>query len=200
MATKSLTIAIDETMLQRIADALGPLKAAEVMDVCQKVAKAALVEWYEWIAGSRRYLSLTEQQIDRIAFLYQEFLPAERPSAADISYRFNVPDGPAGYISRVLSDRKFTLWREQGLKELRKVIQGRVKDAKKRLADNEGDKKTTIRLTKAAVRELERSFAECLKTNDSLSLPQRGATSGDQVEMSLEWAAVAALSELEELK
>jgi len=106
MATKNVTIAVENEVLQALAASVDAEKPNEVTTACEKIAQAALLEWYEWMTGSRRYLSLTEQQIERVAYLYRELLPKERPSATDISYRFKIPDGPASYLSRVLGDRK----------------------------------------------------------------------------------------------
>jgi hypothetical protein len=199
MATEKLTISVEKAVLQDIAAALGAEDAKKTA-ICENFALHAVLEWHAWLKGSRRYLSLTEQQIERVALLYEDLLPGERPSGPDISHRFNIPDGAAAYISRVLSGRKFTQWRQQGLVELKKAIQAKARDAAARVKANEGDKLTGLRLTKIAVRELERCLDESLKRNGALALPRRGATSGEQVELSVEWATIAALAEHPDLK
>lgn len=189
MATEKLTINVDKKVMQDIATAFG-VEDARKQEILEKVAVQALLEWHAWLSGERRYLSLTEQQIDRVASLYESLLPGERPSAPDISHRFSVPDGAAAYISRVLSERKFTHWRKQGLLELRELIQTKSKDAQERIQKREGDKLTSIRLTRIAVRELERCLDELARKDNSLTLPRRGATSGDQVELSIQWNTI----------
>ena len=201
MPDQPVSITIKGDAVQLLSEAFSNTEQIKQADLCKAIAQLAVDEWLNWLSGERRFLSLTEQHIERVSCMYERLLPGDRPTPSEISYRFKLPEGQAAYISRVLSDRKFTKWRALGLAELKRLLNSRASDAAQRLKDREGEKKVSLKMSKMAVRELERCYNDCLKSDGNLSpASPNGRSIGDRVEIELQWLTVAALLKHTDLK
>ncbi|RPI80456.1 MAG: hypothetical protein EHM41_22710 [Chloroflexi bacterium] len=107
----------------------GQLSDGEIQ---QKFAQLALNAWINWISGSKRYNSLTDQYMDWIEDCYTSLLSEnEAPSLDRLYNAFNIPYGQAQYIARVLNNKTMTRWRQKAICELKRVMAERLDDADK---------------------------------------------------------------------
>jgi hypothetical protein len=78
------------------------LKTIFGKDMTSDFANAALKEWIAWLDGSRRVMSTTELETERIYTIYQHILTDSIPSAGSIGQIFNLPLGRSQYVVRNL--------------------------------------------------------------------------------------------------
>jgi|GEM_PF-4712371 len=78
------------------------LKSVFQEDITTDFASAAFQEWVAWLDGSRRIMSTTELETERIYIIYNQILKNSIPSAGSIGQIFNLPLGRSQYIVRNL--------------------------------------------------------------------------------------------------
>ena len=114
----------------------------------------AFDNWLNWLAGKKRYNSLTEQYTDWIYEMYERLLPNETPSANQVYRCFNVPYGQAQYIARVLNNRDIPRLRQRALEDLKAQLLGQKEEIDKCIAKGDELAPIEIVLSKTAAREL----------------------------------------------
>ncbi|MEZ5853029.1 MAG: hypothetical protein R3D68_20535 [Hyphomicrobiaceae bacterium] len=72
----------------------------------------------EWIAGERRFESLSQQTEHWLARLYEELYRDEQPEATRIYARFGLPLPRAAYLTRLLLARNTGQWRDAAHREV----------------------------------------------------------------------------------
>lgn len=77
-----------------------------IKDTAAELAQLAIEEWLDWIDGSRRYSSDTDQSIDRIISIYGEIMPDVEPEISFLYNRFNIPYGRSKYIVQAIINRQ----------------------------------------------------------------------------------------------
>lgn len=83
-------------------EAFRTLKSVFQEDITTDFASAAFQEWAAWLDGSRRIMSTTELETERIYIIYNQILKNSIPSAGSIGQIFNLPLGRSQYIVRNL--------------------------------------------------------------------------------------------------
>jgi len=78
------------------------LKTIFGKDMTADFASAALEEWIAWLDSSRRVMSTTELETERIYTIYRDILTDSIPSAGSIGQIFNLPLGRSQYVVRNL--------------------------------------------------------------------------------------------------
>ena len=86
---------------QSVIDLLGE----EWQESIGQLAGAALTEWAAWLSSSRRPMSISELETERIHTIYQQVLLDSLPSANHLGRIFDLPMGRARYISQSLNYR-----------------------------------------------------------------------------------------------
>jgi hypothetical protein len=195
MSTKSLTLEVDPAAAQELARAFGITDPAKVDNLCNTFAQLAFFEWSNWLSGDRRFLSLTEQTIERVAQIYQKILNTQQPKVSQLYNQLNLPHGQASYICRVLNERTLSVWRKQGLTELKKALLQKRKTASDYVAANEGEVAITIAITKIALLELQRCYEELRTKSPDLPPPKRRSSFGDSCEIDLPSVTIVRLLE-----
>lgn len=115
----------------------------------------AFDNWLNWLAGKKRYNSLTEQYIDWFEQIYDHLLPeTEAPSVERLFNSFNVPYGQAQYIARVLNNRDTARWRDYARKELKAQLLRQKEEIDRCIAKGDELAPIEIVLSKTAAREL----------------------------------------------
>jgi hypothetical protein len=174
MPAENVSLKIEATVVERLTKALGIANSKDNATICQKIVELAFKEWDQWLSGSRRFLSLTEQTIERVADIYDTLLPNERPTPSELGHRMSIPYGQAVYACRVLGDRKFSRWREEGLRELKGEIKRRQPEAQQLLKSKANETQpVALSLSLWAYRELTRCFDELRRKDSSIEPPVR---------------------------
>lgn len=78
----------------------------DVEEIAAQLAQLAFEEWLDWIEGSRRYSSDTDQSIDRVISIYGEVMPEMEPEISFLYNRFNIPYGRSKYIVQAIVNRQ----------------------------------------------------------------------------------------------
>jgi predicted transcriptional regulator len=200
MPSKKLSLEVDPAAAQTIASAFGLTDSAKIDNALEKLAQLALSEWINWLSGTKRFLSLTEQTIERVAQIYERLLDNQQPKVSQLYNQLNLPHGQANYISRVLNERTLSTWRKQGLLELKKALTKNQTMASKNVAAKEGELAITITISKVALLELQRCYEEVRNLFPDLAPPKRRSTFGDSYEIDLPSATIVRLLEEPQLK
>ena len=105
-------VEIDDATASRISSAIG----GDPKRVHGLFGKWAIEELAAWIAGERRFRTLSEQYIAWTEGLYDRVLPPGQVPAFDKLYNdFNMTHGQAAYVVRALSDKRLAQWRKAAL-------------------------------------------------------------------------------------
>lgn len=176
-----ITIKVSEDACRYLEENLSNKTDGEsTSDLLERFSVIAFMEFYHWVAGTKRYRSITEQYIDWVEQMYTQILPQdEAPSGNRIYNSLNIPYGQATYIARVLSAKTLVHWRDIAKKELRDKLLERKTVAEQYLKEGTLDQLIQIQLSKIACIELERICSERHRKDDQFLLPQIGASSGD---------------------
>ncbi len=103
-----ITISLGDEHLPAIDAAfdLADATAAQKREAYKKFSLLATTLLSKWIAGSARYRSLTEMNIETVQALYEQLLTEEAPSADRLFNKFKLPPGQAAYIARFLMEKE----------------------------------------------------------------------------------------------
>lgn len=173
-----LTISMDipsETRAQ-LSRSFGPFATQEEeVAATARFAQMALGILCDWITGSKRYRTVTEQYIDWVEQVYAELLPTEEaPSIERIYNSLNMPYGQANYIARVLAAKTLVHWRTVATAELRTALEDKRKDAEAYIKEGSQGQAILIEVTQIAVHELLRVCNERRRRDRSYMIPQPG--------------------------
>jgi hypothetical protein len=92
---QTIEIQISDESISSLKDIFGK-------DIVVDFASAAFEEWIAWLDGSRRAMSTTELETERIYIIYKHILTDSIPSAGSIGQVFNLPLGRSQYVVRNL--------------------------------------------------------------------------------------------------
>ena len=126
----------------------------------------------DWITGSKRYRSLTEQYIDWVEKIYVNILPEDSKPKYDVLYNnFNMSPGQASYISRVLLEKNLTHWRKQAADELKHQLTSSYQKAMDLVAEGRTDVNIDVSISSLASNELKRISDHIRSEDDTFELP-----------------------------
>lgn len=139
-------------------------KDEELLVKVEKLREYAFEEWLNWISGTYRPTTLTEQTIDRVLIIYSKLID-EVPKMEDIIRGFNLPVGRARYIASSLKYTNNLEFVDKLLKELDAKL-----DAAEKNAAKSGE--AEIMLTKSLWDQLELVVGELVATGTQLDWPK----------------------------
>jgi hypothetical protein len=142
--------------------------------IASELAQLAVSSWIDWLAGAKRYTSLTEQHADWLEAIYVHLLPDDEAPAVDRVYNsFNVPYGQAQYISRVLSEKALTRWRRRAADALKLAMEAKLADVNVWIERGDTEANAEIIIDRLAYLELRIIVERLFKRNpDDISPPQ----------------------------
>ncbi len=150
----SINLSGDQTAVLERAFESSRFKTKD--ELAPALLQLAASAWIDWISGSKRYNSLTEQYTDWIEQIYEALLPeSEAPSPERLFNSFNVPFGQAQYIARVLNNRSMARWRVHALNQLKNRLLERKTEVYSWIEQNREMEKVEIPLLRPAALELE---------------------------------------------
>lgn len=177
----SISLTVPEVLRNSISLAFGPFESEEDEEkVIKGFAEMSLKACADWLAGNKRYRSLTEQYIDWVEQIYLLFLPeSEMPSAERIYNSFNMPYGQASYVARVLASKKLVPWRKKALDELYVALKDVEEAARGYVTDGDLGQPISIEVSEIALIELSQICSRRKRIDRGYLMPQHGARSGD---------------------
>jgi hypothetical protein len=168
-----------------VADHICLMMAPEFgkLDEEGTIAEFALLAFenlYDWLSGSERYNTLTQQYIEWLEAIYTRLLPAdEAPSYSRLYNKFNIPYGRSGYIIRVLNERELPHLRRTALREVETALEDVREKAEEAVNEKRPDQSLKVELSSLASREL-RNIANMLYRRDTRTLlPRHVGSYGD---------------------
>jgi hypothetical protein len=143
-------------------------------------ALLAFENLYDWLSGSQRYNTLTQQYIEWLAAIYTRLLPAdEAPAYSRLYNRFNIPYGRSGYIIRVLNERELPHLRRTALREVEAALEEVREKAEEAVDEKRPDQPLKVEVSSLGSREL-RNVANMLYRRDTGTLlPRQVGSYGD---------------------
>jgi hypothetical protein len=173
-----LALTLDDKTADAIAAAFD---SDDRDDACKTFATIAIRHFHEWIAGTRRYRSLTEQYTAWVEDFYDQLLPTtEAPSASRLYNSFNMPHGQATYIARILSDKVLKKWRQQAVVDLKADIERAWQTGEKLVKKGDNDRLVVVRTSKLGALELQRFSDEIWRQDKTYVAPTPKGSHGDQ--------------------
>lgn len=134
----------------------------------------------DWITGTKRHRSLTEQYIDWVESIYVNIMPDGAKPTSDVLYNnFNLSPGQAAYIARVLSEKKLSKWRALAKEELKTEITSKSVKAQKLVEKGDKEVKITISISKLAGIELKRLSNIIWENDKTFEIPKNHTGFGD---------------------
>ncbi len=98
----------------------------EINKKVEELKKLAFEEWVEWITGSYRPNSISENITDRIFKIYI-FLKEDIPKIEELVNYFNIPSGRARYIISVMKYGGHPKLKELSRKKLKSLLEEAIK-------------------------------------------------------------------------
>ena len=160
-------------------------------DVTSIFVGLATKAWLDWISGSERYSSLTEQYTHWVEQLYTSLLPEDEPPSTERLYSsFNFPYGQAQYIARVLGNKALTRWRMQARTVLVERLREKKPEVDKWLNDEKSikpnDSRTVhITLDRLGYQELKIELARLYRLDRERVIPPKAHSDGNLVSVSI---------------
>lgn len=177
--TLEITISVDDGTAKAVAQAFDRQAGQE--EACRLFAEIAIRHFCEWLSGSRRFNSLSEQYSAWVEDFYEKILPAtEAPNVHRLYNSFNMPHGQATYVARILSEKSLKRWRTQALTDLVADVQIAWDTAKDHLAKNEKNRVVLLRTSKLSGLELQRICDEIWRADKNFIPPTSKTGLGDQ--------------------
>lgn len=152
------------------------LKTIFGKDMTADFANAAFEEWIAWLDGSRRVMSTTELETERIYIIYQNILTDSIPSAGSIGEIFNLPLGRSQYVVRNLKYKYPKFFRERKISLIIQVLEA---------GKWSGDKKTCNIEISIECRELLDKTIKGLKADGKINSEVRGNVVFDSIRYEL---------------
>jgi len=174
-----ITIELSDDQVQRMETAFRRRRLDSVDDTLNALAKMAADSWVDWLSGSKRYSSLTEQYADWAEDIYVSLLPEDEAPSADRLYNsFSIPYGQAQYIARLLNNKTLTQWRQRAMDQLKSRMEDKLAEADDILRSGDATVDVEVIMSKLAYLELraiyERLFEEDPDTYGLYSARSRG--------------------------
>lgn len=181
----AVTIDIPDDVADLIAKAVD--RPADLQGACTDFASFAFEQMHDWIDGSARYRSLTDQYLEWVERLYDDVLPKGlAPTTTRLYNALNMPYGQANYIARALAEKALKDWRKEAFEILKKDMLQTWPVFDAFLKKNEGDRTAILRTTKLAGLELIRVSDEIWAKDRSFVPPTSKGGIGDQRAFDLE--------------
>lgn len=115
----------DRTLLTRL---VGPgTTAPSLTAAAEKIKELAFSEWMDWMSGLYRPISISQNNVDRIAKIYGSVV-GDVPTVNDLVDIFNLPIGRARYVISVLKYGSHPSFRHGALTKLASVLRDSIKD------------------------------------------------------------------------
>jgi hypothetical protein len=172
-----ITIDIEAAAAERIAVVVGGTDAGAANSA---FSKWAVEELAAWLAGQRRFRTLSEQYISWVEALYDGVLPRGQAPTFDRLYNdFNMTHGQATYVARALSDKRLTGWRTEALATLNRQLEAKRADAERFVHNREPNRTITLRTSRLGGVELLRLGSEAFVRNNVFAPPESKGNSGD---------------------
>jgi len=150
-----IDLELSDEQVQRIERAFRRCRFDDPQDVVTTLAQLAVASWVDWLSGEERYTSLTQQYTDWVEAIYVHLLSENAPPSIDRLYnRFNIPFGQAQYITRVLSNKTLTHWRQKAVERLKSALLQKLDDVDEWLENGDATLRAEIILDKLSYLEL----------------------------------------------
>ena len=105
---------------------------AQIEKAAQTSMRLAFEEWIDWIRGTYRPLSISENSVDRVLKIYAEVI-GDCPDVNDLVELFNIPVGRARYLVSILKYGSHPAFKRMVRcklqAELTQAIEGKADDA-----------------------------------------------------------------------
>jgi hypothetical protein len=163
----TITIEVSDEYLSTLETVFGK-------DLTVGFANAAFQEWISWLDSSRRFMSITELETERIHTIYNQFLTNSIPSTESIGQIFKLPLGRSRYVVRNLQYKYPEFFRQRRI-EL--IIQA-LKNAKW------SGNNCTIEIN-VGCRELFDQTVRELRANEEITSEPQGKLVSDRVRYEL---------------
>ena len=149
-------------------------------ETATQLVNLAIASWTDWLSGSERYSSLTQQYTDWIEDIYINLLPEDEQPSVDRLYNyFNIPYGQAQYIARVLSNKSLTYWRERAVEKLKAAMEEKFAEVDKWINHKEFDLMAEIIIDKLSYLELKSTFERLFQTDPHSVVPPEVRSAGN---------------------
>ena len=150
-----------------------------------KIADIAFREFVDWLTGSRRPGTLSEQTTDRVLALFSEILFDDVPDASFLVSTLGLSLGQARHIIQTLNLKEPGVLRKRALSQLKQVAEEwreRIANYEELIARNVRTVQAPIRVP-ASLESLYRDiYYEMCRENDSIPSPNRARNLGSEVE------------------
>lgn len=169
-----LRIEISEEMAASIAAAFP-----ENADAPEALAQIALAELVGWMTGDRRPAKLTDQNIARVAAIYEHLLLDDVPDVQTLVRRFNLPVGQARYIVQSLNYQSPQSMRSRSVRLLVSALEAQI--------DTDAEpggrgQAMVLRIPAAAAATFEMLNRDLCQVHDDLELSSKHRDLGSVVE------------------
>lgn len=177
---------VDDEQVAFLASALKfPSDGNGRQEALQRFCAFSLEIVTEWMKGTTRPRTLTEQYIVWLTKIYEEFFPDEIPSATHLYNHLSIPYGQAQYIARVLNENSIAQWRIKGKQHLLNALNKKKTDAEEEVKGNSPDLGISVIVHKNCGIELARVYTELRQVTPDVFQPKKKAAFADDVEFEI---------------
>jgi len=174
-----ISVELSDEQVQHIERALRRCRFDKLEDSVNTLAQLAIASWVDWLSGEKRYTSLTQQYTDWIEAIYLHLLPEDEPPSIDRLYNsFNIPFGQAQYITRVLSNKTLTHWRQRAVERLKSAMEKKLDDVNEWVKRGDATLKAEIIIDKLSYLELKSICDRLFQQNPDEIIPPEYSLAG----------------------